>query len=76
MFRKLFVFGIVLVLVLGFVLMLDAMFYNPDASDSALGDSDPAMESVEEEVEVSVPVSNLMRGQENILFPGLSAVGL
>lgn len=50
MFHKLFVFAIVLVLVIGFVMVLDAVFYSPDASESAGGEELPVPESAEEAV--------------------------
>jgi hypothetical protein len=76
MFRKLFVFLVVLLLVVGFVVVLNAVMYSSNANDSAVGSSDPSTESVDEEMEVSVPVSDLMRGQEDILFPMVSAAAL
>jgi hypothetical protein len=76
MFRKLFVFLVVLLLVVGFVVVLDAIMYSSNAGDSAVGSRDPSMESLDEEVEVSVPLSGLMRGHEDILFPGVLASAL
>jgi len=76
MFRKLFVFLVVLLLVVGFVVVLDAVMYSSNAGDSAVGSRDPSMESLDEDAEVSVPVSDLMSGQEEVLFPGVLAAAL
>ncbi len=77
MFRKLFVFVVVLILVLGFVVVLDAVFYSGDASDSAVGDGDLGIESVEDaEMEEDLPVSHLKSGQERTLFSGSPVLGM